>query len=377
MTQINKAQRGAILQFGKLVNKAKLASNRLGRIFTGEAAAEKKLNKLAKQKILQQTGSWRPTQKMREINLEGKKQSIRDAKAMRSAASKAQLKWMQENSDKATKVYKSGTREFGGDENKLALLKVRQEAMKPFISQEANKIRKKRLGYTIAAGILPGMLIANKIPFTHQLVGQGVQMLPNSLQHYAYQAGPYLRQWMDYNTGGQKYGLEMSPEMGEQYLQDAIREKIGNQNYQVGDTINNIPLGSDSKTFQRYMTAGGDSARVADAMYSQLGNIEHVAIKPNNKLQVIDAYDWEPTDTKEGYDERIETIQKSLQKGDGNYSVSDLWRARMERPAQWAAEHNLLSPDMNKMNIRSKRKHDPNLKPRAWVGYDFEINQKQ
>lgn len=55
MTQINKAQRGAILQFGKLVNKAKLASNRLGRIFTGEAAAEKKLNKLAKQKILQQT----------------------------------------------------------------------------------------------------------------------------------------------------------------------------------------------------------------------------------------------------------------------------------------------------------------------------------
>ena len=114
MTQINKAQRGAILQFGKLVNKAKLASNRLGRIFTGEAAAEKKLNKLAKQKILQQTGSWRPTQKMREINLEGKKQSIRDAKAMRSAASKAQLKWMQENSDKATKVYKSGAREFGG-----------------------------------------------------------------------------------------------------------------------------------------------------------------------------------------------------------------------------------------------------------------------
>ena len=33
-------------------------------------------------------------------------------------ASKAQLKWMQENSDKATKVYKSGAREFGGEENK-------------------------------------------------------------------------------------------------------------------------------------------------------------------------------------------------------------------------------------------------------------------
>ena len=44
---------------------------------------------------------------------------------MRSAASKAELKWMQENADKATKVYKSGTKEFGGDANRLALLKAR------------------------------------------------------------------------------------------------------------------------------------------------------------------------------------------------------------------------------------------------------------
>ena len=154
MTQINKAQRGAILQFGKLVNKAKLASNELRRIFTGEAAAEKKLNKLAKQRILQQKSSWRPTQKMRDANLEGKKQAIRDARAMRSAASKAELKWMQENSDKATKVYKSGAREFGGDENKLALLKVRQEAMKPFITNTARSIRNKRLGVLGGIGVL-------------------------------------------------------------------------------------------------------------------------------------------------------------------------------------------------------------------------------
>lgn len=94
MAQINKAQKGGLLQFDKLANKIKLAQNRLQWIFTGEAAAEKQLNKLAKQKILQQTGSWRPTQKMREANLEGKKQSIRDARAMRSAASKAELEWM-------------------------------------------------------------------------------------------------------------------------------------------------------------------------------------------------------------------------------------------------------------------------------------------
>lgn len=160
MTQINKAQYGAILQFAKSASKAKLANktelafNWLKRIFTGEAAAEKKLNKLAKQKILQQKSSWRPTQKMRDANLEGKKQAIRDARAMRSAASKAELRWMQENPDKATKVYKSGTREFGGDENKLALLKVRQEAIKPFITNTAKSIRHKRLGVLGGIGVL-------------------------------------------------------------------------------------------------------------------------------------------------------------------------------------------------------------------------------
>ena len=177
MTQINKAQRGAILQFGKLINKAKLASNRLGRIFTGEAAAEKKLNKLAKQKILQQTGSWRPTQKMRDANLEGKKQAIRDAKAMRSAASKAELKWMQENSDKATKVYKSGAREFGGDANRLTLQKVRQNAMKPFLADEAKRIRRNRAVATVlpigflgipAYNILTGKIYDNVFPYGYQ-----------------------------------------------------------------------------------------------------------------------------------------------------------------------------------------------------------------
>ena len=65
---------------------------------------------------------------------------------MRSAASKAELEWMKNNSDKATKVYKSGAREFGGDENKLALLKARQEAMKPFISQGGGRVKFVRRG---------------------------------------------------------------------------------------------------------------------------------------------------------------------------------------------------------------------------------------
>lgn len=352
----------------------KLAVNTLKRFLNGEAAAEKKLNKLAKQKILQQKSSWRPTQKMRDVNLEGNKQAIRDARAMRSAASKAELKWMQENPDKATKVYKSGTREFGGEANKLALQKVRQEAMKPFLADEAKRIRKNRAIGTAVAGLLPGIVIANKIPLVHNMVGGIVPYLPDRVQNYAYQAGPYMRQWLDYNTGGAKYGLEMSPEMGEQYLQDAINEKVGNKNFEIGDTIHSIPLGSESHTYQKYMNAGGDSAQVANAMYSQLGTIQHVVKKPNNRLQVIDAYDWEPMDTKEGYEERVAKQKKSIEDGDGQYTKSDLWRTRMERPAQWAAEHNLLMPDMQKINKRSNRKHDPNLKPKAWVGYDFEIN---
>lgn len=144
MVQINKAQGGAILQLGKVINKAKSASHELKRIFMGESAAEKYLNKMAGKKILEQKSSWRPIQKMRNANLERKKQAIRDYRAMRSAASKAELEWMQANPDKATKIYKSGAKEFGGEANKQAIQKVRQEAMQPFINAKAAKIRKNR-----------------------------------------------------------------------------------------------------------------------------------------------------------------------------------------------------------------------------------------
>lgn len=279
MTQINKAQRGAILQFGKLVNKAKLASNGLRRIFTGEAAAEKKLNKLAKQKILQQTGSWRPTQKMREANLEGKKQAIRDAKAMRSAASKAELKWMQENPDKATKVYKSGAREFGGDENKLALLKARQEAMKPFITNMAKSIRNKRLGVLGGIGVLGASgLIAQtiqskkkaspqeEIEVKRWLATQGVpeealkgltipekpiDRLGNLTPECATYVNTQLR-GMGINAGGDAYqmgrrykdfvngydGVNLTPNMSGYTHNDSI-QAIRNIHYQAADNFKN------------------------------------------------------------------------------------------------------------------------------------------
>lgn len=279
MTQINKAQRGAILQFIKLVNKAKLASNRLGRIFTGEAAAEKKLNKLAKQKILQQKSSWRPTQKMRDANLEGKKQAIRDARAMRSAASKAELKWMQENPDKATKVYKSGTREFGGDENKLALLKARQEAMKPFITNTARSIRNKRLGVLGGIGVLGSSgLIAQtiwpkkkaspqeEIEVKRQLANQGVpeealkgltipekpvDRLGNLTPECATYVNTQLR-GMGINAGGDAYqmgrrykdfvngynGINLTPNMAGYNHNDSI-QAIRNIHYQAADNFKN------------------------------------------------------------------------------------------------------------------------------------------
>lgn len=342
-----------------------------------EYAAQKLFDKLSKSKISEQKSGWRPTQKWMNKNLESKKQLIRDVRDIRSQASKARMNWMEQNADKATKIYKSGAVEFGGEANRNALQQITNDITNPFIQKLAADIRKDRLkkvGIVTATGLLPSILVANKIPLVHNMVGEVVPYLPTNVQKYAYQAGPYLRQWLDYNTGGAKYGLEMSPEMAEQYLQDAITEKVGNRNFEVGDTIHGVPLGSESKTYQKYIKAGGDSAQVANAMYSQLGTIQHVVKKPNNKLQVIDAYDWEPMDTKENYEDRVAKQKKSIEKGDGSYTNSDLWRTRMERPAQWAAEHNLLMPDMQKMNIRSNKKHNPNLKPKAWVGYDFEIN---
>ena len=257
----------------------KLAVNTLKRFLNGEAAAEKKLNKLAKQKILQQKSSWRPTQKMRDANLEGKKQAIRDARAMRSAASKAELKWMQENSDKATKVYKSGAREFGGDENKLALLKVRQEAMKPFITNIARSIRNKRLGVLGGIGVLGSSgLIAQtiqpkkkaspqeEIAVKRQLAKQGVpeealkgltipekpvDRLGNLTPECATYVNTQLR-GMGINAGGDAYqmgrrykdfvngydGINLTPNMAGYTHNDSI-QAIRNIHYQAADNFKN------------------------------------------------------------------------------------------------------------------------------------------
>lgn len=257
----------------------KLAVNTLKRFLNGEAAAEKKLNKLAKQKILQQKSSWRPTQKMRDANLEGKKQAIRDARAMRSAASKAELKWMQENSDKATKVYKSGAREFGGDENKLALLKARQEAMKPFITNTARSIRNKRLGVLGGIGVLGSSgLIAQtiwpkkkaspqeEIQVKRQLANQGVpeealkgltipekpvDRLGNLTPECATYVNTQLR-GMGINAGGDAYqmgrrykdfvngynGINLTPNMAGYNHNDSI-QAIRNIHYQAADNFKN------------------------------------------------------------------------------------------------------------------------------------------
>lgn len=76
---------------------------------------------------------------------------IRDARAAQSAGAKAELAWMQAHPDKATKVYaKTGTREFGGAENKAALEAARKEAMKDYIKQFQG--RKLRTGWKVVGG---------------------------------------------------------------------------------------------------------------------------------------------------------------------------------------------------------------------------------
>lgn len=66
--------------------KLRLAVSGTKRFFTGEAAAEKYLNKMARKKILDQDKKWIP-----KAISESRQNDIRNARKMRSAASKAEL----------------------------------------------------------------------------------------------------------------------------------------------------------------------------------------------------------------------------------------------------------------------------------------------
>lgn len=213
-------------------------------------------------------------------------------------------------------------------------------------------------------------------PLLHLIMNKLIGLTPEWLQNYAYQAAPYVRQWYDYNDGGNNWGLETAPKLSEQYLQDAIREKLGKRNLQTGDTLYSVPLGSESKTYSKYLNAGGDSAVTANAMYSQLGTIEKVVSEPDNKYRIIDTYDWEPPDTQEGFISRLKKQYESANNEDGNYTWSDVLRTLMERPAQWASQYNITMPDKNKPNVRTGKKHESDLRPTSHVGFDFKIDQK-
>lgn len=105
------------------------------------------IKKLSRQRITDvKVDKWKPWQ-----SAERQKQMIRDARAAQSAGAKAELAWMQAHPDKATKVYaKTGTREFGGAENKAALEAARKEAMKDYIKQFQG--RKLRTGWKVVGG---------------------------------------------------------------------------------------------------------------------------------------------------------------------------------------------------------------------------------
>lgn len=113
-------------------------------------AAQNELKDLSRLRISDVTRKgWLPTQWKST-----QQEAIRQARALRSQMSKAELNWMQAHPEAATKIYKSGVREFGGQANKEALQKARQEVIKPFISQNASKTRRNRaLGALGLAGL--------------------------------------------------------------------------------------------------------------------------------------------------------------------------------------------------------------------------------
>ena len=77
--------------------------------------------------------------------------------------SKAELNWMQANPNKATKIYKSGTREFGGQANKEALQKVRQKVLNQYKDSKNTKFNKILLAGS-SLGIFP-LLSKEYIPY--------------------------------------------------------------------------------------------------------------------------------------------------------------------------------------------------------------------
>lgn len=118
-------------------------------------AAQNELKDLSRRRISDVVRKgWLPTQWKST-----QQEAIRQARALRSQMSKAELNWMQAHPEAATTIYKSGTREFGGQANKEALQKARQEVTNSFISQEA-KASKTRRNKALGALGLAGLVTA-------------------------------------------------------------------------------------------------------------------------------------------------------------------------------------------------------------------------
>ena len=81
-------------------------------------------------------------------------EAIRQARALRSQISKAELNWMQAHPEAATAIYKSGAREFGGQANKEALQKVRQKVLNQYKDSKNTKFNKILLAGS-SLGIFP------------------------------------------------------------------------------------------------------------------------------------------------------------------------------------------------------------------------------
>lgn len=125
-------------------------------------AAQNELKDLSRLHISDVTRKgWLPTQWKST-----QQEAIRQARALRSQMSKAELNWMQANPNKATKIYKSGTREFGGQANKEALQKVRQKVLNQYKDSKNTKFNKILLAGS-SLGIFPLLSMDSKeyIPY--------------------------------------------------------------------------------------------------------------------------------------------------------------------------------------------------------------------
>lgn len=119
-------------------------------------------------------------------------------------------------------------------------------------------------------------------------------------------AVPYVRQFTTYNTGGGTWDEQMLPEGGSDMLREIYEQKSG---YTGG---NNFSIRPGTPVYDKYTKKDENGEYIYPKQAAVIMSLQHqfgdVGMKqnPDNSIQVYDSYVWEPSDSKEREQYRID-----------------------------------------------------------------------